>query len=106
VNYDQMLQEVDPAETEWEAFLRAVRLVLDADNFTTRTLMVQIEQIVTLQEVLPDDLREPFFKKHTNAFGRVLLTIVGRRFGESRIRLERVGLNRDKVAVWRVVLEQ
>ncbi len=103
-NYDKMVLEGDSADAEWEIFLQAARWILGFETFTTKDFVLRVQWADAAKEMLPEDLQESFRKGNIHAIGKVFYKRCGIPYGETRIKLVRVGPNRDKVMTWRIEL--
>ena len=120
-NSDQLYEQADAESTHWEAFLNALDTAFYGEMFTVSqiwdrmndktwnesTRQTQLtDRAETLRAALPDFIaeamdRQGFFKQRLGfAFGAHL----GRRYGESQVRIERhTDDHHEKVARWKVV---
>jgi len=121
-NSDQLYEQADIDTVRWEAFLKALDAVFYSEPFivsqvwermndrtwneTTRQSQLS-DRAEGLRAALPDFIaqamdREGFFKQR---LGFALGERLGRRYGDSRVRIERDVQDRHgKVATWKVVL--
>jgi hypothetical protein len=97
------LYQNDPSEQQWEAFLWAIHVHFESRQFTARQLSQAMEMKTgELYAALPDELdRKDMSNK---SLGRALLRKVDRRYGHKGLRLEKAGEDRNKVALWRLLI--
>jgi len=102
-NLDSLYQESDPSQLQWEGFLQAVGIVFGMDSFTIKERVELMPTNTELSQVLPDELADDERKgSMQRRLGRAFSERVGRRYGPTGLHLSKVGMNRNKVVLWRV----
>ena len=120
-NSDQLFEQADVESTQWEAFLKALDTAFYSEAFTVSQIWDRMndktwnestrrpqltERAEALSAALPDFIaegmdRQGFFKRR---LGFAFSSRLGRRYGDSQVRVEREMDDRhEKVARWKVV---
>ena len=121
-NSDQLYEQADIESVQWEAFLKTLDAAFYSEPFTVAevwermndatwndtTKKTQLSECAQgLRAALPDFIaqaldREGFFKQR---LGFALGERLGRRYGDSQVRIARDTDRHSKVAQWKVVLD-
>lgn len=90
--------------TEWAGFLQTLRDEIGG-KFTAAEIARTVEErVVTWRDVTPSVIVRKIGRPElAKVIGEAFAQRVGRRWDDGGLRLERVGHNRQKVAVWSVV---
>jgi hypothetical protein len=111
-NTMEMLDRTTSVTGEWETFLTAWRSAFGSEKLTAKELVERLEkdEFEDLREALPAQLANHYFDVSATMlpriFGAAFADKVDTRHGETNIRIERAGQNRNKVALWRVVEDE
>jgi hypothetical protein len=98
-----LYQESDPSQLQWEGFLQALSCVFGTDSFTIKELVDSMLTNAELSQGLPDKLADEERKgSMQRRLGQAFSERVGRRYGSAGSHLSKVGMNRNKVVLWRV----
>ena len=99
----------DQERHEIEVFLRAVLAVCGDAPFTCKDLARQIEAREGLRDTVPDDVEGSWQRfsqqPKSRALGNYLSRLRGRRVANDGLRVEEAGDDRNKVKLWRVVID-
>lgn len=102
-NLDRLYEESDPSQLQWEAFLLALSSAFRSENFTIKQLVESMPTTPELTQALPDELADEERRGSLQRrLGRAFSERVGRRYGMAGLHLLKAGVNRNKVALWRV----
>ena len=107
-NLDALYDEVDEEARQWESFLLTWKGSIGDQPVTTARLYQDLLASDVLRQSAPDEIAKTLDEKPNTArvrIGSTLAKLVGRRFGEQQLRIERQRDSHAKVAVWYVAAE-
>jgi hypothetical protein len=106
-NLDQLHEQSDLSQTQWEAFLSSLSEWREHESFTVADVVHQMEQDSDLRQVLPDEVApEERPGQLQRRIARAFVQRTGRRYGSKGLFINREGLSRNKVVLWRVRNEE